>query len=61
MSPRSDYEALVERLRAELTQAEERFREATTPEEKQKALDEFEQALSRYSDLVLHGKLPDMQ
>ena len=40
---------------------EERFREATTPEKKQKALDDFEQALFRYSHVLLDGKLPDVQ
>lgn len=59
MSWNHQHEALVERLRAELTEAEEKFRQATTPESKQEALDNFERALSRYSRLVLDGKLPD--
>jgi hypothetical protein len=53
MSGNPDYEALVEQLRNELTKAEEKFREATTPESKQEALDRFEQALDRYSRLIL--------
>jgi hypothetical protein len=53
MSGTPDYVALVEQLRAELTKAEEEFRQATTPESKREALDRFEQALARYSRLVL--------
>ena len=55
MSGTPDYVALVERLRAELTKAEEEFCRATTPESKREALDRFEQALARYCRLVLRG------
>lgn len=53
MSSIGDYEALVKRLRAELAKAEQTFRYATTPESKAEARDRFEQALSRFSDLLL--------
>jgi hypothetical protein len=59
MFGRSEHEALIERLRAELTEAEERFRQANTPESKSKALANFERALSRYSGLVLRGEVPE--
>jgi hypothetical protein len=59
MFGRSEHEALIERLRAELTEAEERFRQANTPESKSKAMDSFERALSRYTRLVLHGEVPE--
>ena len=54
-----EHEALAERLRAELAEAEEKFRQANTSESKHKALDEFERALSRYSHLMLHGEAPE--
>ena len=52
------HEALVERLRAELMEAEEEFRQATTPDSKTVALERFSTALDRYSRLVLDGELP---
>jgi hypothetical protein len=59
MFGRSEHEALIERLRAELTEAEERFRQAITPESKYNARANFERALSRYSALLLRGEVPE--
>jgi len=58
MSWNHEHEALVERLRAELMEAEEKFRQATTPDSKTVALGLFSKALDRYSRLVLDGELP---
>ena len=44
---------LSERLRAELMQAEERFCQAMTTESKQQTLERFENALNRYTDLLM--------
>jgi hypothetical protein len=54
-----EHEALGERLRAELVEAEERLHQATTPESKSKAVDDYERALSRYSRLILYGEVPE--
>jgi hypothetical protein len=54
-----EHEALGERLRAELVEAEEKLHQATTPESKSKAIDDFERALSRYSRLILYGEVPE--
>jgi hypothetical protein len=56
----SAYEALIEQLRAELTKAEEVFRQATTPESKGQARDRLEEARVRYS-LALIGKAPHVE
>jgi hypothetical protein len=56
MSGNPGYETLVERLRAELADAEEEFRQATTPEVKQYTLGRYEELLARYSDLVLRKR-----
>jgi hypothetical protein len=56
----SVYEAFVEQLRAELTKAEEEFRQATTPESKREARNRLEQARIRYS-VVLIGKAPHLE
>ena len=56
MSGNPEYAALVERLRADLTKAEEEFRQATTPESKQQALECFDQALAQYTDVMLRQK-----
>ena len=55
----NEHEALIERLRAKLTEAEQQFRQANTPESKSKTMDSFERALSRYTRLVLYGELPE--
>ena len=56
MSRNPEYAALVERLRADLTKAEEEVRQATTPESKQQAIEHYEKVLAQYTDLVLRRK-----
>jgi hypothetical protein len=53
MSGTPEHRALLGRLRADLTKAEEEFRQATTPELKQQALERFEEALARFSKVML--------
>lgn len=52
-----EYEVLAEQLRADLTKAEEEFRQATTPESKREARDRLEKARVQYS-LVVSGRAP---
>ena len=51
-----DYEAVVERVRAEMVRAEEEFRQAATPQIKQYARERYEELLARYTDLVMRKR-----
>ncbi len=53
MAEVQDYDLLVNRLRDELTKAEEEFRRASTPESKNRTRDQYEHALGQFSDLIL--------
>lgn len=51
-----EYEALVERLRVELTKAEEDLCQATTPESKRHIVDRLRQALADFTIRVSKAK-----
>jgi hypothetical protein len=53
-----NYDELVELLQQALTETQRRYREATPLAERQAALAAYREAVRRYTDLILDGRVP---